>query len=233
MKRKNPVLAGRAAKLLDPFRLKMTDVPGEVPYLVDNALNLPDKLTSEEIHKIGAAARILDCNGFSLGDMLVWLHEHPDAPITHEEFVKTLLYTGVSRRTLYNYQSLSKSFPPSDRLLGLSRPHHDKVRGLKPKDEQQRLLHEALERGWPAKETGMRARIRRQELAMPRGGGDNHSLLRGQALLALKRCQLRNDSIVRLLSKPSLTTEEAAGLARESAALFKEMGDVENLLKQC
>jgi hypothetical protein len=228
VKHKHPVLLGRAAKVLDPFNLKMPELPEEVPYLVHSALHLPDKLTSKQIRQIGAAARIFDRSGFSLGDLLVWLKDHPEAPETHEGVLNMLLEICLSRRTIYNYQSISNTFPPEERVDGLSRPHHDAVRGL-PKKEQRQLLYQALDRDWTDEELLMQVRIRKQELAL-RGNGNN---LRGQALLALRRGQLHNTNIVRLLSKRrSLTTKEAASLERENVALFKEMGDVENLLKQ-
>jgi hypothetical protein len=214
VKRKHHALHGELTVLLDAFDLKMEDVREKVPYLVNNALRLPNHLTSKEIRQIGLSACLSDHSGFSLGDILAWVQKHPDPAISYKAFRRMVFDTGLSQRTAdYNYKSLSKTFPADARHPSLSRPHHDAVRSL-PRPEQQRLLREAFDSGWSDLELRKRAQIRKQELARS----------------AIELCQSRNARIVDLLSKPSLTAEDAAVLARESAALFTEMDEVRNLL---
>ena len=55
-KRTHPVLRGRLTRILNAFHLQMKDLPESVPYLVDNALQLSERLTSREIRQIGAAS---------------------------------------------------------------------------------------------------------------------------------------------------------------------------------
>ena len=61
-------------------------------------------------------------------------------------------------------------------------------------------------------------------------GAEEAGAIRKQELArsAIELCQSRNARIVDLLSKPSLTAEDAAVLARESAALFTEIGVLPN-----
>lgn len=225
--RKHPVLEGRAAKLLDPFRLKIADLTGEVPYLVDNALHLPGKLTSRQIRQIGIAARILDRSGFSLGDILIWLNQHPDAPVAHEEFVNMLLYTGLSRRTIYNYQSVSNSFPPAERHSSLSRPHHDAVRALPNKRDRRKLLHQAFNRGWTDAEMRLRVRILKRESAMPLDENDKGRNRLPILELLAERFAAHLARALRLLSP-----KDAVAFEREMIALFKAVTDAKDLLSQ-
>ena len=218
---------------LKPLRLKHTDVPSEIKYLRDNALHLPEDLTSLEIRQIIAWARIWE-HGFALADILLWLKDHEDPAYTYEQAREAIQELGgklgLTARTLFNYESAARSFPAGVRLPDAPLPRHDKVRVRKPMklplNEQLKLLREGTKHHWSDTKLAARAYQRAQELAMPADDGKedgNRALIaRGQALLAFQQLEELTESVRELLTKPAHTPKQAVKLRKEVAALTEQ-----------
>ncbi len=108
------------------------------------ALFLPDEVSDPE--RLALATMFADEKdrmGFLIGDLLV------DTKLKRgEDFMIEVMHaTGLSLRTLTNYESVMYRVRPDCRHPWLKFSHHDAVQALEP-SEQKRMLGLAFEHGW-------------------------------------------------------------------------------------
>src|SRR5262249_4920095 len=105
-------------------------------------LDLPEHLTDKEIRRIGcaSAAPLVKDSPWYIGDFMLWLKAHPDAPL-HEWMKAKFFEAGrFTQRTFDNYMSVCRTFPLKARVKGLSFRHHDARRA--------EWIPEAVKREW-------------------------------------------------------------------------------------
>lgn len=137
----------RAREVCRVFGLR--EIPDHVPFVAAIGLDLPARpLTEREITLIAAAAAgpLFEHAPWQLGDLLVYLREHPEAPISYETLVGRLRKLGFKDQTLYNYKSVAMSYPLSERCEGLPLSKHSILRTL-PSRERAELLKRGLAEG--------------------------------------------------------------------------------------
>ena len=133
----------RAYEVCRVFGLR--EFPRDMPFATDVGLDLPDRpLTAHEIKVIGAAAGgpLYENTSWHIGDLLAYLQDHPDAPVSFDAVVSRCQRVKLKRQTLHNYKSVARSFPFDQRHPGLSWQMHSLVRAL-PRAQRDRLLDRA------------------------------------------------------------------------------------------
>jgi hypothetical protein len=215
-RRTHRVLGGSITKVLKAFGLKMKDLPQSVPYLVENGLDLPERLSSKAVRQIGASAIIYDTNGFSLGDILLWVDTTPDAPITFEAFLVMVYKADVGERSVFSRKSVSRTYRLAERVK-LSWEHHDRARRKDiPQKERLKLLHQAVTEGWSSPEVGRRANSRLAELT-----SDETKRPLIHALVAFEQFGMSGKRILRLLAKQKVSEKEHTYLVNEGPGVLK------------
>ncbi|MGA9884086.1 MAG: hypothetical protein WBQ34_10235 [Candidatus Acidiferrales bacterium] len=176
---------GRANRLRRVFGLR--EFPDRIPYDAHCGLDLPDYMTAKEITMIaaGAAMSLAINSPWYIGDLLNWLKNHRDAPISYSTIVTRLRTTGrYGEQTLSNYMSVSRAIPLRERHINLSFRHHDVVRSrwLPPAVRKELLDRAESEKLSPNDLTHQREIYRRTL-----GGASDRGALRSQVAEAARR----------------------------------------------
>ena len=154
-----PTLPRRAQMMLDRAYevcrvFGLLEFPRDMPFATDIGLDLPDRpLTAREIGVIGAAAAgpLYENTSWHMGDLLLYLQKHPDAPVSYDAVVSRCQRVKFKPQTLANYKSVAHSFPFAQRHSGLPWRMHEIVRAL-PRAQRDRLLDRALRENLSPKE---------------------------------------------------------------------------------
>ena len=142
-RRKRPRLSPDSMKnILKIFGLK--EEPKEIAYADPTRtwLRLPSTLTHREIREIAVACRKFTAS-FCLGDLLVWLDHHPDAPFTSVEIRDLVVEADAQGSTIDNYKSTAKNIRWNERFTDLVYGYHEAVAALKFPRDRKRLLRQA------------------------------------------------------------------------------------------
>lgn len=151
MARKRPPMPPRRAQLtLDRARevcrvFGLREFPQDMPFATNVGLDLPDRpLTGHEIRVIGAATAgpLYENTSWHIGDLLLYLQAHPDAPFPYDAVVSRCQRVGLKHQTLANYKSVARSYLFAERHPGVSWVIHSVVRAL-PRNQRDRLLARA------------------------------------------------------------------------------------------
>jgi len=96
-------------------------------------------------HALGVCQAMANATMWSLGDLLVYGHEHAQWGETYSQFLDM---TGKSYSSLTKAAYLARQYPHDERIEGLSWSHHMEAASIKDKDERHQLLTQAKDEGW-------------------------------------------------------------------------------------
>lgn len=116
----------------------------EQQYVPDENVEVQEKRDWEELVSSGLHAReSKDKSQWVIGDLAMEV----EVSYGDDSLDKYAKDVGIGKETLKRYRTVSRAFPPTDRLYMLSHRHHMVVTALDP-IERMSLLNDALENNW-------------------------------------------------------------------------------------